>query len=256
MAQRIGSLMVGLGLALGGCGDGTSEPGGPDSGVDTSPVGTPPYLTYCTPAQGTATRSALTCVETDVGVTPVTPNPQCAEADSEFPNPGGLTYPFGGLTVGGTSYTCNGCPNGHPDIQGRWRFHMMGRQENPDLVDYTLPDPVTDYAQVLFVDGNTFYWGVRDVQEQRTAQHRGYYFCSMRTENSAKHIYWVFTDSDESDSVSRILRTDTILSGGSNNFLFSIFDSPTGGSEFQNFYYCRFGSSKDGHTCGDPMDSF
>ncbi len=252
MVRRIGSVLAGLAVLATGCGDDNNSNTTTDTGGDTSTWNPPPGLGACEPGSGTDTKSGLTCVETAVNVTPIEPNPACTQSDSVVTGDG-LAYPWAGATIAGTNFTCNGCPNGLPELQGRFRVH--GFKPDSDEVDYSQPDPATDYASILFVEGNTFYVATHDARENSTTWSRGYYFCSMKLENGAKHIYWNDLDSSESASVGNWTRTDTILSqGGGKNLLIKFFGSTnTADARGIDFPYCKIGTSTDGQVCSDPF---
>lgn len=240
-------------LAVAGCdSDGTTPSG--DSGGDTpAAVGTtqvrkPAGVSFCT--SGTGTKSAVTCVETAVAVGPVTPDSACDPAQITT-LAGGLGYPWGGATVGAKSFTCNGCPNGLPELQGRWRAH--GFVDDSDEPDYRYPDAKTDLATVLFVDGNTFYAAEADARDGSSWQSRGFYFCGMKPESGGKHIYWA--DLDASGAIVNWTRTDPILSSGPDNLLIKFFNSATnlGDTTGFNYGYCRLDSSRGGQVCNSPF---
>jgi hypothetical protein len=233
-------------------GDGVSAnpdvPGDTTSAVGTTQVAKPAGVSFCT--SGTATKSDVTCVETAVAVGPVTPDAAC-DAASIIRLEGGLGYPWGGATIGAKSFTCNGCPNGLPELQGRWRAH--GFVPDTDDMDYRYPDAKTDLATVLFVDGNTFYAAEADARDGSSWQSRGFYFCGMKPESGGKHIYWA--DLDARGAIVNWTRTEPILSRGPDNLLIKYFNSATdlGDPTGFNYPYCRIGSSRDGQICNSPF---
>lgn len=194
--------------------------------------------------------SPLTGVHTNVTKTAPTPNPQCAAADVI---PGsGAKYPWGGFSVGGKTYTCDACPNGHGDMQGSYRFHGYDDGNATERVDYSYPDPA-EYKEVVKIDGNTFYTAVEDNIEGHSAYYtRGWYFCTQPPENGSKHIFWVSLDSDDPAQRTSVSETDPILSDGPNNTLLFFYDE-VGGSTGTVRLYCRIGSQRDGQTCTDPF---
>jgi hypothetical protein len=258
MVRRYFGAVLGVAALLMACGD---DGGGPGPGTDTATGGDtantiplPGGISYCDPGTATATKSGVTCVETNVQVEPVTPNASCF-ANDEIIEHTGLAYPWGGATIGGRTFTCNGCPNGLPILQGRFRVH--GYLPDSDTVDYREPDPVTDLAWILFIDGNTFFTIEYDAQRQRTSWSRGRYFCSMKAENGAKHLYWQDLESSNSASVGQWTRTDTILSsGGGKNLLIKFFNSVnTSDASGIDFPFCKIGTTTDGQLCNDPFTS-
>ncbi len=197
--------------------------------------------------------SALTGVNTKVTVTAPTPNASCATADQLEPPTGGAAYPWGGLTVGATTYTCNGCPDGLKELQGSWRLHGFLPAPNDDTPDYAWPDPATDGGFVLRVDGNTFYTRDVDPQQSTNEVSRGWYFCSMKPENGQKHLYWVNTETDPSGGAGDVTRTDRILTDGSDRLLVFFFDDPATGTSNFPYPLCRIGSTVGDQTCTDPF---
>ena len=193
-------------------------------------------------------KSPLTGVQTNVTKTEPTPNPECAAADVI---PGsGAKYPWGGFAAGGTTYTCNACPNGHGDMQGSYRFH--GFDDGREQVDYSYPNP-TEYKEVVKIDGNTFYTAVEDNIEGHSAYYtRGWYFCSQPPENGSKHLFWVSLDSDDPTQKTSVAETDPILSDGPDNTRLFFYDQ-IGGTTGTARLYCKIGSERDGQTCTDPF---
>lgn len=250
-------VMVGATMFAAGCGDddkGPITPTDTTSGADSTPVVPKPTgFPYCTPAEATATRSGVTCVETNTGATPITQPANCTMGDTILTR-NGLSYPWTGATVGNKTFSCNSCPNGHPDLQGRYRIH--GWKEGSEQVDYSIPNPVTDQAWVLFVDGNTFYSAEHDAIRQRSSQSRGYYFCSMKVENGAKHLYFSDVENSNPEGIGNWSRTDSILSqNGGNNLLIRFFHNAADTTDKSgiDFPFCRIGSVTDGQTCTDPF---
>ncbi len=241
-------------LLFGACGDDGDgpAPGTDVVGSDTGSIATPPGIDYPKASEGTATKSGITGVETNVQVTAPTPNEACFIGDSVISS-SGPAYPFGGATIAGTTFTCNGCPNGVPEMQGRYRVH--GFAENSDSVDYSIPDPSVGRADVLFVDGNTFYYGTHNPVTQQSFQSKGYFFCSMKAENSGKHLYWNDLEASDPQAIGNWTRTDVVLSqSGGKNILLWYFDSPsTSDSGSVDVPYCRIGSTTDGQVCTDPF---
>ncbi len=250
--RRLGAAMVLSALA--GCDDGggttpaDTSPGGDVAAVGTTQIARPAGISAC--GSGPSSRSDVTCVETNVSADPVTPNASCDPA-TIIALEGALTYPWGGAEVGAKSFTCNGCPNGLPELQGEFRAH--GFVDDSDEPDYRYPDTKTDYATVLYVEGNTFYTATYDARAQRAGETRGFYFCSMKPENNAKHLYWA--DLDANGAITNWTRTDVVLTQGVDNLLLKFFNSATDLSDTTgfNYAYCRIGSSRGGQTCNSPF---
>src|SRR5262249_23177232 len=118
--KRYMSLVVVPIFALAACGD--DNKGSSDSTSDTTADTSHPDTSGgdTTPGDGAPGTSALTGVSTNVQVTTPTPNAGC-DATKVDNGVNGAKYPWGGLTAGGVSYTCNSCPTGLKDFQGKWR---------------------------------------------------------------------------------------------------------------------------------------
>ena len=197
-----------------------------------------------------AGTSPLTGVNTNVTVTEPTPNAACATADHPSAATGGAEYPWGGLTVGTTAYTCNGCPDGLPELQGSWRLHGFQDPPNDETPDYNYPDPATKGAFELLVDGNTFMVRDSDPSAGTDVVSRGWYFCSQKPENDHKYLYWVDLGKSGADAITR---TDTVLTDGTNNLLLFFFANAVSGTESLPYPLCRLGTTRNGQTCDDPF---
>ena len=221
---------------------GDTNTGGGDTGPSTDTGG-----------GGSATQSELTGVETNVSVTPVTPNASCDASEVDNTDHG-ATYPFGGLEVEGTSYTCNKCPNGNKELQGSWRTHGW-KADNEDEVDYSIGSEATD-ANVLLVDGNTFSYEVRQTDGANYIA-RGYYVCTQKPEHPNEHIFWQVVETEPANvlgtpDVPGLWRTDVVLNSGPDNILLFWFAALTGDQQY-SLGYCRVGSTVGDQTCNNPL---
>lgn len=196
--------------------------------------------------------SALTGVNTNVTVTTPTPNASCA-ADEVDTGDYGATYPWGGLTAGGVSYTCNRCPSGLESLQGRWRAH--GWAEDEVTPDYTIGSQ-SDEGEVLYIDGNTWYshWVKPDGTEFEV---RGWFLCSQQPEHPNEHYFWVSLEavpaSALGNDVKAIYRSNVKLDAGVNNVLFEWFNELTGSGLYQTGY-CKIGTERGGVECNNPFE--
>jgi len=200
--------------------------------------------------------SALTGVNTNVTSTPPTPNAGCDLSEVDNTNHG-ARYPWNGFTEGATTYTCNKCPGGHPALQGQWRAFEY--EADNDTPNYEAP-AASDQAEILFVDGNTWYTGYYDSRESVSrVDARGYYFCTQKPEHPNEHLGWVILEADPEGA----LGYDTGGSYGS--------DVPlTATGELRMYYYatiaeqngahldatrpyCKFGATSAGKTCTNPL---
>lgn len=199
--------------------------------------------------------SALTGVNTNVTVTPPTPNASC-DASEVDTGTHGSTYPWGGLSAGGSSYTCNKCPSGLQDFQGSFRAH--GYAEDETTPDYDKGNSAaTGDAEILFIDGNTWYSKLYLKDGDITEEKRGYFFCSQQPEHPNEHLFWVITevvdDGGSGLEAGDVLRTDVILSQGTDRKLIYWFRDLTG-QLYDQFGYCKIGTQAEGKTCNNPFN--
>lgn len=219
--------------------DATDTTGG-DTGADTVTPGT----------------SALTGVNTNVTVTAPTRNPNCDSTEVDNGN-NGTKYPWGGLTVDGTAYTCNKCPTGLADFQGKWRAHGF-QDADETQPDYTKGgDADTGDAEVLYIDGNTWYSHLHDHQEMKSVETRGWFVCTQQPEHPNEHLYWVTLQAVPEGTLGAnngdINESDVILSSGGDKKLIAWYDSTTSEQNVQ-IGYCKIGTSSGGQTCNDPFE--
>lgn len=199
--------------------------------------------------------SALTGVNTNVTVTTPTPNASC-NAGAVDTGTHGAKYPWGGLTAGDKNYTCNKCPGGLQDFQGSFRAHGYAADETTP--DYDKGNSAaTGDAEILFIDGNTWYSKFYDKQSNTTQETRGYFVCTQQPEHPNEHLFWVVTevvdDGGSGLEAGDILRTDVILSQGSDRKLIYWFDDLVGQTYVQ-IGYCKIGTAAEGKTCNNPFN--
>ncbi len=234
-------------LTLLGCDSDDSNPSDTTGGDTTDTTGGDTVPDTVTPGV-----SALTGVNTNVTVTEPTPNAGCAASEVDNGDHG-ASYPWGGLTAAGTSYTCNKCPSGLQDFQGMFRAHGFAADETTPDYDKGA-DASSDDAELLYIDGNTFYFKLYDKQTNTTDEARGWFFCSQKPENNGEHLFWVVTDGIQgAPQDGDINRTDVILSQGADRKLISYFDELTGQTNVQ-IGYCKIGTSSGGKTCNNPFE--
>lgn len=246
-----------------GCGDDTTT-----TGSDATTTTTTDTSTDTTVTPGT---SAVTGVNTNV--TKTNPNPTNANCDLSTAqnNTTGAKYPWGGLTVDGVTYTCNGCPNGYGIAQGKYRLHGFATSDgsacNPSDsgcdADYNTPDAATDLGEILFFDGNTWYDKYHDAKAAggpATVESRGWYFCAMKPEHANAHTLWVTTEVSPTGSplggaVDEVKESDPILGSSDNILIFWYNDvNASNGDPGVQYKYCKFGVTDTyGHTCADPF---
>jgi hypothetical protein len=198
--------------------------------------------------------SALTGVNTNVTVTTPTPNASCA-ANEVDTGTHGAKYPWGGLTAGSTSFTCNKCPGGLQDFQGSFRAHGYAADETTPDYDKG-NNAATGDAEVLLIDGNTWYSKFYDKQSDTTQETRGFFMCSQQPEHPNEHLFWVVTevvdDGGSGLEAGDVLRTDVILSQGADRKLIYWMDDLVGQTYVQ-IGYCKIGTESGGKTCNDPF---
>lgn len=224
--------------------DGADSTTGTDSTSDTGP-GSDTTASSISPCTG---------VETAVNVTTPTPNPSCDPNEIDRGPFGFVNYPWGGLSAGGKTWTCNKCPGGIRDFQGKWRAHGF----TPDgEIDYSLgSDAGPDDAEILFIDGNTFYNRIYDRQEGQTVELRGWFFCGQQPEQANEHLFWVVLDAVPDGTwgytAGTVFESDVILSWANDRKLITWFDD-LGASTSADIGYCQIGTSAGGQFCNDPF---
>ncbi len=239
-------------VAVAACGD--------DDGGNTTPDAdaTSPSETRDTTTQEVGPGiSPITGVNTNVTVTEPTRNAACS--NDEFFTGTGAKYPWGGFTMGDTTYTCNACPNGDPQLAGAWRAFEF--DEEDDLEDYDKPDP-SDYAEVITIDGNTFKYEIFDsAGSPKDIVARGYYACLQQPEHPNKHYLWVVTEGQGTGqwySTGGSFGSDVILIMQNdwraywfNDIRTTNAEKPKGDDEKP---YCKVGTSKNGKDCVNPFE--
>ncbi len=228
-------------VAVAACGD--------DGGTDNPDVTSPSETTETTQETSTPGVSPLTGVNTAVsGITEPERNAGCD--DNKVLSASGAKYPWGGATINGTTYTCNGCPNGHPDIQGT--FRGFGFEPDEETSDYSKgADASSDDADLLVVDGNTWYSEIFDIQTGTTQIARGWYFCSQKPEHPNEHVFWTTTAGDEGPG--SVSRSNVVLAQGNNQILMEWFYELTG-QQYTQIAYCRVGSTLGDQVCNNPFE--
>lgn len=199
--------------------------------------------------------SAVTGVNTNVTVTTPTRNAGCDNTDVDNANHG-AKYPWGGATINGTTYTCDRCPNGLADFQGKWRAH--GFAADGETPDYSKGgDATTDDAEVLFIDGNTWYSQLHDQQEGKSVETRGWFFCSQKPEHPNEHLFWYTIEAKPEGQLGATSgeynESDVILSQGGDKKLIAWYDT-VGGASSASIGYCKIGTVSNGQTCNNPFE--
>lgn len=213
-----------------------------DTALDTLPIDT-----------ASSNVSPCTGVNVAVTVTTPTPNPSCDPRRVE-PGPFGYVYPWGGATLQGKNYTCNKCPGGLRDFQGKWRAHGFTEGGDPD---YSLgAEAGPDDAELLFIDGNTFYSRIYDRQTDVTVELRGWFFCGQQPEQPNEHLYWFVLEANPAGTwgydAGTVFESDVILSWGNDRKLIIWFDE-LGASTSADIGYCQIGTTAGGQFCNDPF---
>ncbi|MFT7582379.1 MAG: hypothetical protein ACI9MR_004061 [Myxococcota bacterium] len=167
---------------------------------------------------------------------------------------GGFTYPMCPPTIGSTDYTCQKCPSGIAGLQGMYR--VFGEDENMEP-DYSTPDPDTDYAELLFIDGNSWYSVIKDARNGSTAETRGYYMC-VDAGQRGEQIFFITTDVSQAGAggakVGDVTETDLIASGTDVINLFYYTEAGTAVDTGIFLFYCRIGSMTGGQTCTNTVE--
>ncbi len=183
-------------------------------------------------------------------------NPGCLPAGGST---NGTVIPWTGFIHDGTTYTCNACPNGDPEIQGTWRF-----VHDPD--DPTKIGEDGALETVKF-DGNTFTirsYAKDDKGKMATSVKRGWYFCGLKPEFPNEMKGFVTTDV-QTDGFCEgpvgacwepgLIFTGYTLGNGGGGLLWDWFydfvtDSTSTDADQP---YCRIGTFVGEHPCEDPF---
>ena len=252
------------------CGDSTSTPTDTVAG-DTHTTDTTTTDTFAGDTTTNPTTSAITGVST-AGVTCTEPTPTgCTDT---LVAGGGFTYPWCGLNIpasksaSGAAYdfTCDTCPSGIPGLSGMYRVY--GFEDNGNgAASVDLPDPA-QYAETLYVDGNTFRIHVRDAQggPVTEAEYAGWFLCTDKGELTNRHLFWVITDVSISGldaAVGQVFESDFLNSlsdtSGVNIAWFTsdklavANNSCTAAAPCPTWSYCKIGSTLSGKECYDPF---
>jgi len=235
-------------VALAACGDDATTTT-PDGDATMTPDGETAGETVVTPG-----TSALTGVNTNVTVTTPTRNANCDSTEVDNGN-NGAKYPWGGLTANEKNYTCNRCPTGLADFQGMWRAHGFAADESTPDYDKG-SDAATGDAEILFIDGNTWYSNFHDEQEGKSVETRGWFVCTQQPEQANEHLYWVTLSAVPEGTLGAnngdINESDVILSQGTDKKLIAWYDA-VGGNTSASIGYCKIGTSSGGKTCNNPF---
>lgn len=233
---------------------GGSDTAGPQEGCEPA-IPAKNDKTSVAPAAAGGDASPLTGVSR-AGVTGTEPtrSAACSGLPAYGPTTG-FVYPWYGVTFDGTTLTCNNCPSGDTKLQGRWRNHGFCGVNGSGAADPDLPHPA-DYAEIFFVDGNTWY--TKLTTPEGVYEARGWYVCSDKGEGEVGHarLYWVTTEvlqdtGDTGAHVGEVYKTDVALlqSGGLHLFYYN---DPVSGQTGAKADYCIIGSDLNGEVCYDP----
>ncbi|TNF30734.1 MAG: hypothetical protein EP329_13415 [Deltaproteobacteria bacterium] len=218
-----------------------------DDGGGTTTDTTNGTDTVTTDTNTNANTSSVTGVSSE-GVTCTEPTPAagCTGANSDASNVG-FEYPWCGLTAGSTTYTCQGCPMGRLNFQGKYRAVKDGLA-SPPVLDFD------NYKETLFIDGNTFSIHIVDDSGGVTTG-KGWFMCAEKPEQLNEHTYWMFTEASSPDgawTAGTVLESDHIIVQGTDQAVISWYDS-VGAQTYVDLEYCRIGSQLSGVECTDPF---
>ena len=238
------------------CNPNTTDTVRPDAVLDATGTDATASMAETTPSPDIVTPgvSELTGVLTEVSVTTPTRNADCDDGAIDT-GVYGAKYPWGGLAVDGLTFTCNKCPGGLPDLQGQFRAHGWDGDWG-GTPDYDIGNsPAKGDAEVLFIDGNTWYSKLYFRSENRTEETRGYFFCSQRPEHANEHLFWVITEVVDDGGIGldagTVWRTEVISSGAERKVI-SWFADLSGEQNVQTGY-CRIGTEFADKACNDPF---
>lgn len=170
----------------------------------------------------------------------ITPDPSCGPV---IPNQNtkGASVPWTGFNYEGETYTCNACPAGLKDQEGRWR-HIDGKTGDPDI-------PLDDnYRERLELAGNTWNFksdGIDSLTERSESQTvSGWYFCGDPSEIPSLRKVFVATSVSNSGAFGwqeGIVISADLMMDGPTGLLFNWRDGIGPGQGIQDIY-CRIGS--------------
>ena len=193
---------------------------------DTSATSTP-EVTGTSSLTGVWTRAAC-----ETG-----PNPNCLDRSIDgLPD----SAEFG--WCGYEGYTCNACPHGFRDVQGSYRLMMA---DETGLPNPTLPDPATDIAERLLIDGNTFDDEIHDIRGGRDTHVRGWFFCADSAEDPRQRIFWV----PQAPSTQPVYDSGLIEAGLNDAISIAYLEGQTTFTAT----YCRIGTPYRGLPCNDSI---
>lgn len=136
---------------------------------------------------------------------------------------------------------------------------MHGFAADDVTPDLSIGSDLTTDADVLYVDGNTWYRRQYDQETRTSVETRGWYMCSQQPEHPNEHLFWkvILGEPDGALGVSTcdVLETDVVLPAGQNRILMAWYKQ-LGGSVAPQVGYCRIGSEEEflGRPCNDPFE--
>jgi len=263
MNMRMMATSIAALLWVGACGD--SESKGDTTTTSTSDTTSTTDTATTTDTTSDPNTSSITGVTKPANPKPEpTPDPACAanENNPDYAATSGFKYPWEGIEIGDADFTCNGCKTGDPRLQGKWRVHGFVNPDGTGDMDYDFPNPATDYAETLFVDGNTFEVHLKDAKApsgQQEGVYRGFYFCSEMPQQPGAHLFWIVTDSDMgSTEPGDIFESDVGqgAQGSASNILIYWYDE-VGSTQNKDYQYCKLGTKNpdnNAQTCTNPFE--
>jgi hypothetical protein len=156
----------------------------------------------------------------------------------------------GKFSAGGKSYTKDACPNGRKELQGSWR-----------QVDSQTEDPATPFSdgtkEVITFDGNTFTDHLAGPDNGKLTEQTssGWYWCGDPSELSSGHNVVVLEKASPEGAFgnsSGDIFSAEWLTQGPNQMAYGLFSGFEGKSN-GSYFYCRIGSTVNGHCCNDPF---
>lgn len=175
-------------------------------------------------------------------------NEECRDPDLKIH--GSQHVEWNGYETEGTTYTCNSCPGGVQDLQGRWR-----------LVDFDTGDPEVPLAggdrEVLEFNGNTWKQTLDDDDPQYgrvTGITQGWYFCGVKPEVNAELKVFIVSAADPPGvfgfDVGGHWAGQPLFAQTAKTMALQFHQSVTSES-LGYFTYCRIGTTIGVEDCGD-----
>lgn len=163
-----------------------------------------------------------------------------------------MSAPATPITFGGKSYSKNACPSGDKLLTGSWRL-VDGKTEDPDT-----PLNGATTAEKLIFKGSGFIDKIsgNDRGSNVTQVSEGWYFCADATELPSKHYGVHIEKANPNGAFGNEAGSGwfgEFLMKNPNQMAVLVSDSSDKNPAPGYLFYCRIGSTVNGHDCTDPL---